>query len=81
MHYEVELRELAYEEDGRGGLRVIGSAWRPMRLLALGMTLEPLRFDALAAALAYVEGVSREGVRIVRVADDGLRGLAEADGS
>jgi hypothetical protein len=80
MHYEVELREFAFEADGSGGLRVVGSAWKPMRLFALDMIVAPLRFEALAAARAYVHGVSREGVRIVRVADDGQRGPAEADG-
>ena len=28
MHYEVELRELTYEADGTGGLRVTGSMWK-----------------------------------------------------
>jgi hypothetical protein len=28
MHYEVELRELLYEADGTGGLRVTGSMWK-----------------------------------------------------
>ena len=32
MHYEVELRELLYEDDGAGGLRVTGSYWKPVRV-------------------------------------------------
>jgi hypothetical protein len=32
MHYEVELRELTYEADGTGGLRVTGSMWKPVRV-------------------------------------------------
>jgi hypothetical protein len=31
MHYEVELRELLYESDGTGGLRVTGSMWKPVK--------------------------------------------------
>jgi hypothetical protein len=31
-HYEVELRELTYEGDGTGGLRVTGSMWKSVRV-------------------------------------------------
>jgi hypothetical protein len=31
-HYEVELRELLYEADGTGGLRVTGSMWKSVRV-------------------------------------------------
>jgi hypothetical protein len=80
MHYEVELNELAYEGDGAGGLRVVGAAWKPMRVLGTDMSVTPLRFAALGAARAYVSGVSREGVRIVQVADDGERRVVEMIG-
>ncbi len=63
MHYEVELRELLYEDDGAGGLRVTGSYWRPMRVFKPHMSLAPLQFDALGAARTYVGGVSPEGMR------------------
>jgi len=35
-HYEVELRELLYESDGTGGLRVTGSMWKPVRVFDKG---------------------------------------------
>jgi hypothetical protein len=31
-HYEVELREMIYEADGTGGLRVTGSMWKPVKV-------------------------------------------------
>ena len=34
MHYEVELREMTYEADGTGGLRVTGSMWKPVRVFS-----------------------------------------------
>ncbi len=63
MHYEVGLRELSYEDDGAGGLRVTGSYWKLMRAFKPDMSLAPLQFHALGAARTYVGGVSRAGVR------------------
>jgi hypothetical protein len=66
-HYEVELREFTYEDDGAGGLQVTGSMWKPVRVFNKDAVPIPLTFDALGAAQAYV-GRNRPGaVRIVRV--------------
>ena len=78
MHYEVELRELAYEDDGTGGLRVTGSYWKPVRVF--NKDAIPLTFDALGAAQAYVGHTQPGTVRIVRVANDGSREVVEAGG-
>jgi hypothetical protein len=54
MHYEVELRELLYESDGTGGLRVTGSMWKPVGVFNKNTVPVPLTFDVLCAAQAYV---------------------------
>ena len=66
MHYEVELRELAYADDGTGGLRVTGSYWKPVRVFNKDAVPMPLTFDALCAAQAYVGRNQPGAVRIVR---------------
>jgi hypothetical protein len=71
MHYEVELRELLYENDGAGGLRVTGSYWQPVRVFNKDAVPMPLTFDALFAARAYVGRNQPDAVRIVRVTGDG----------
>ena len=71
MHYEVELRELTYESDGTGGLRVTGSMWKPVRVFNKDAVPMPLTFDALSAAQAYVGRNQPDAVRIVRVTEDG----------
>jgi hypothetical protein len=77
MHYEVELRELTYEADGTGGLRVTGSIWKPVRVLNKDTVPMVLTFDVLNAAQAYV-GRNQPGVvRIVRVIDEGEREMVE----
>jgi hypothetical protein len=73
MHYEVELCELLYEDDGAGGLRVTGSYWRPVRVFNKDAIPIPLTFDALGAAQAYVGRNQPGAVRIVRVTDDSER--------
>ena len=77
MHYEVELRELLYEADGTGGLRVTGSMWKPVRVFNKDMVSMPLTFEALSAAQAYVGQNQPDTVRIVRVTDDGEREVVE----
>jgi hypothetical protein len=80
MPYEVELRELLYEDDGVGGLRVTGSCWKPVRVFNKDAVPMVLRFEALGAAQAYV-GRNQPGVvRIVRVTEDGEREVVEAGG-
>jgi hypothetical protein len=79
MHYEVELRELLYESDGTGGLRVTGSMWKPVRVFNKDAIPVPLTFDALCAAQAYVGRNQPGAVRIVRVMEDGEREVVEAD--
>jgi hypothetical protein len=78
MHYEVELRELTYEADGTGGLRVTGSMWKPVRVFDKDMIPMPLAFDVLSAAQAYVGRNQAGAVRIVRVTEDGEREVVEA---
>jgi hypothetical protein len=77
MHYEVELRELTYESDGTGGLRVTGSMWKPVRVFNEDTVPMVLTFDALGAAQAYVGRNQPSAVRIVRVTDDGKREVVE----
>jgi hypothetical protein len=76
-HYEVELRELLYEADGTGGLRVTGSTWKPVRVFDKDMVPTPLTFEALGAARAYVGRNQPGAVRIVRVTEDGEREVLE----
>jgi hypothetical protein len=79
MHYEVELRELTYEPDGKGGLRVTGSTWKPVRVFNKDTIPMVLTFDALGAAQAYVGRNQPGAVRIVRVTEDAEREIAKAD--
>jgi hypothetical protein len=58
MHYEVELRELLYESDGTGGLRVTGSMWKPVRVFNKDTVPMVLTFEALSTAQAYVGATS-----------------------
>ena len=81
MPYEVELRELTYESDDTGGLRVTGTMWKPVRVFNKDTVPMVLTFDALAAAQAYVGRNQAGAVRIVRVTEDGKREVAEAGGS
>jgi hypothetical protein len=73
MHYEVELREMTYESDGTGGLRVTGSMWKPVRVFNKDTIPVPLTFDALCAAQAYVGRNQPGAVRIMRVTEEGER--------
>jgi hypothetical protein len=77
-HYEVELRELLYEADGTGGLRVTGSMWKSVRVFNKNTVPMVLTFDALSAAQAYVGRNQPDAVRIVRATDDGEREVVEA---
>jgi hypothetical protein len=77
MHYEVELRELIYESDGTGGLRVMGSYWKPVRVFNKDTVPVSLTFDALCAAQAYVGRNQPGAVRIVRVTEEGEREVVE----
>jgi hypothetical protein len=77
MHYEVELRELLYEDDATGGLAVTGSMWKPVRVFNKDAVPTVLTFEALGAAQAYVGRNQPEAVRIVRVTDEGEREVVE----
>jgi hypothetical protein len=68
-HYEVELRELAYEDDDEGGLRVMGMGWYPIQVFKKDTVPMPLTFDVLSAAQAYVGRNQPGTIRIVRVMD------------
>jgi hypothetical protein len=81
MHYAVELRELTYEADGTGGLRVTGSMWKPVRVFNKDAIPVPLTFDALSAAQAYVGRNQPGGVRIVHVTEEGEREVVETGGA
>jgi hypothetical protein len=81
MYYEVELRELTYEADGMGGLRVTGSMWKPVRVFNKATVPMVLTFDALGAAQAYVGRNQPGAVRIVRATDDGEREVVESGGT
>jgi hypothetical protein len=81
QHYEVELREMTYEGDGAGGLRVTGSMWKPVRVLNKDGVAVVLTFEALGAARAYVGRNQPGAVRIVRVTDEGEREVVEAGGT
>jgi hypothetical protein len=76
-HYEVELREMTYEDDGAGGLQVTGSMWKPVRVFDKDMVPMPLTFEALSAAQAYVGRNQPGAVRIVRVTEDGKQQVVE----
>jgi hypothetical protein len=76
-HYEVELRELLYESDGTGGLRVTGSMWKPVRVFNKDAVPVPLTFEALGAAQACVGRNQPGAVRIVRVTEEGEREVVE----
>ena len=77
-HYEVELREMTYEADGTGGLRVTGSMRKPVRVFNKDTIPVPLTFDALCAAQAYVGRNQPGAVRIVRVTEEGEWQVVEA---
>jgi hypothetical protein len=78
IHYELELRELLYESDGTGGLRVMGSMWKPVKMFNKDAIPVPLTFDALCAAQAYVGRNQPGAVRVVRVMEDGEREAVES---
>jgi hypothetical protein len=76
-HYEVELRELAYEDDGAGELRITGEGWYPFKVFNKDTVPIPVTFDALCAAQAYVGRNQPGAVRIVRVTEEGEREVVE----
>jgi hypothetical protein len=76
-HYEVELRELTYEKDGAGELRVTGLGWKPVKVFDRDAVPIPLTFDALSAAQAYVGRNQPGAVCIVRVTEEGEREVVE----
>ena len=79
LHYEVELRELTYEDDGAGDLHVTSSSWRPVKVLRKDAAAMTLTFNALDAVQAYAGQTQPGAVRIVRVTDEGKRELVEAE--
>ena len=81
MHYEVEIRELVYQDDDGTVLRVTGSSWLPVKVFGKDGASTPLTFDALGAAQAYVGRNQPGSVRIVRVTADGEREVVEAGGA
>jgi hypothetical protein len=51
--YEVERRELAYEHDGSGGLRIKRGDWRQIIVISADAVLTSLTFDSLDEARVY----------------------------
>jgi hypothetical protein len=76
-HYEVERRELAYEHDGSGGLRIKRGDWRQIKVIVADAVLTSLTFDSLDEAPAYASRDRPGSVRIMRVTNDGERQLVE----
>ena len=73
MHYEVELRELTYEADGTGGLRVTDSMWKPVRVFDKDAVPMPLTFDDPPnAGLPYRAADEAADARAVRIAEQVL---------
>jgi hypothetical protein len=77
--YEVERRELAYEHDGSGGLRIKRGDWRQIKVISADAVLTSSTFDNLDEARAYASRDRPGSVRIVRVTSDGEREIAKAD--
>jgi hypothetical protein len=55
MHYEVELRAIAYTDDGNGLLLITGESWRPVRVFRSKAITTPLVFGSLSEACSYAE--------------------------
>ena len=79
-YYEVELRELAYQDDGRGILQITGERWRPVRVFRGDAVTTPLVFGSLSEARDYADRDRPGQVRIVRVTEEGEREVVEAGG-
>jgi hypothetical protein len=79
MHYEVERRQLADEDDGTGVLQITGQSWRTVMVFRGDMITTPLTFDSLEEARSYVGRKPPGSVRIVRVTDHGEREVVEAE--
>jgi hypothetical protein len=78
-HYEVELRELTYEDDGSGGLRIKREDWRQIKMIGADAVLTSLMFDSLDEARAYASRDRPGSIRSVRVTSDGEREIAKAN--
>ena len=76
-HYEVELREIAYADDGNGLLQITGESWRPVRVFRGDNITTPLVFGSLSEARSYADRDRPGLVRIVRVTEDGEREVVE----
>jgi hypothetical protein len=81
MHYEVELRELTYEADGTGDLRVTDKRWQSVLVFRRDRITAPLTFGSLNEARSFTERDRPGFVRIVRVTEDGEREVVEAEGT
>jgi hypothetical protein len=76
-HYEVELRQITYADDGSGVLKITDEGWRPVRVLRTGSAATPLVFGSLDEARGYADRDRPGTVRIVRVTEDGEREVVE----
>jgi hypothetical protein len=81
MHYEVELRELTYEADGTGDIRVTGEVWRPVRVFRGDNITMPVVFGSLEKARGYADRNRAGQLRIVWVTEDGERQVVQAEGT
>lgn len=80
-HYEVELRAIAYTDDGNGLLLITGESWQPVWVFRGDNITTPLVFDSLSEARSYAERGQPGLVRIVHVMEESEREVVETDGS
>ncbi len=80
-HYEVELRVIAYADDGNGLLLSAGESWHPVGVFRSDNITTRLVFDSLDEVRSYAERDQPGAVRIVRVMEEGEREVVEANGS
>jgi hypothetical protein len=73
MHYEVERRQFAYQDESAGMLQLTGQSWRTVMIFRGDAIPTPLMFHSLDEARSYISRNPHGMVRIVRVGDDGER--------
>ncbi len=83
-HYEVELRVIAYADDGNGLLLSAGGSWHPVGVFRGDNITTRLVFGSLDEARSYADREQPGAVRIVRVTEEDKREMvapAEAKAS
>jgi hypothetical protein len=77
MHYEIELRVIAYADDGSDLLLITGESWHPVGVFRSDNITTRLVFGSLDEARSYADREQPGAVRIVRVTEDGEREVVE----